>query len=415
MYRHILPDRVRLLVLGGGIHGVGVLHDLATRGWRDIHLVEKSHIAAGTSSKSTKLIHGGLRYLQHINQFHLVAESLRERKFLLEVAPDIVQPIELLLPVMPGIGPSGLTIKIGLSLYDFLSRKAEIKRHKILPPDEIEAKAPILKDEMRAKVYSFWDGQTDDVALVQRVAESAIGAGASITEGCKAIRVKPDRDGWLVDLVSQDGVEKRISAMFVVNCLGPWSNRFLQQSGLTPSVEGLNNKGIHLLAPDLGLKSGLFLQADQDRIFFVLPWCGQTLIGTTEEVYDGDLDRIEVRKDEIDYLLTNCNRYLKRPLRARDIKATFAGLRWLAASRKADSISALSRDFLLGEHTSERGLLLTIYGGKLTGYRALAEKIGDKITSQFGEFRPTGTGSPSTWISPSQAVNSYPSPLERFA
>ncbi len=396
-FRSRIPERVRLLVLGGGCHGVGVLHDMASRGWQDIHLVERSTIGAGTSSRSTKLIHGGLRYLQHVRDFSLVAEALRERQTMIKVAPDLVKPIELLFPVLKSGGVSRPVIKIGLSLYDLLAGRANVGRHRSIPMAEASGLAPMLNLNLVKHIYQFWDCQMDDLALANRIATSAVHMGAGITEGCSAVKIRPANDGFEVDIVQADGSRRTISALYVFNALGPWSNDLLAQSQIRPAWNGINNRGAHLVFPDLGLKAGLFLQSPSDgRIFFVLPWRGQTLVGTTEDRHEKSQDDLRVTSTEVAYLLSRCNQWLSRPLLEKDIVTTFCGLRWLAADGKS-SLTATSRAWTIDEQRSKRGLLLTLYGGKWSTYRALAETIGNRITTHFGEYKPTQTKDPAAW------------------
>jgi len=280
LYQSPLPKRVRVLVIGGGIHGVGVLHDLSTRGWKDVHLVEKSSLASGTSSKSTKLIHGGLRYLKKIRDYGLVKEGLYERKLLAELAPDIMNPIELYFPIYKKGGMPWWMVKAGLSLYDFLAGKDGFENHKNVAIDQVMKEMPFLSQNDIRKVYSFWDGQTDDLSLVERVARSATQLGAGITEKATVIKITKDGNGWLVRVRDSRG-EQDISCQYLVNTTGPWSNFLLEQNNIKPAYNGVNIKGIHLVFEDMGLKKGLFLQSFEDeRIFFLLPWHGKTLLGT---------------------------------------------------------------------------------------------------------------------------------------
>ena len=413
VYRHELPKRVRVLILGGGIHGVGLLHDLASRGMKDIFLLEKDSLAQGTSSRSTKLIHGGLRYLKRASDFNLVSESLRERKLLLNLVPDLVHPLELIFPILNKGGEGSLMVKLGLSLYDRLAGKEKVHSHSTVQLNEVLKKTPILNPDGFKKFYSFWDAQTDDSALVMRAANSAVSLGGRIAEHCKAAKVSLSKDGFDVDVQDQSGSIQTISALYVVNCLGPWANDFLEKSSIKPAFYGIKNKGVHLLLPDKGLKAGLFLQSPEDRrIFFLLPWLNHTLLGTTEKIFEGDPDSVVADEEDIDYLLDRCNRYLKDPFKKNEIISSFAGLRWLAME-KSKSISSTSREFSLGEQSSGRGLLITLYGGKLTSYRSLAEKIGDRISSHFGEFRPSQTHKQDSWVKVGE--HSPPQVLERFA
>ncbi len=414
VYNDELPPRVRVLILGGGIHVVGVLHDLASRGWMDIHLVEKKSLGQGTSSKSTKLIHGGLRYLRRFSDFSLVAEGLRERRLLIGLAPDLVQPVEFLFPVIKSAGMPKFMVKAGLSLYDKLAGRYRLLPHRLVPADEVTAKAPMLDQSVCKGVYSFWDGQTDDLGLVYRVAASAKKLGAGISEGCEVTRIAPSEDGWTVDIRGPTGALKKISALYVVNCLGPWANTLLEASGITPTHRGINNKGSHLLFDDIGLKAGLFLQSSKGdgRIFFVLPWAGYTLAGTTEDLYSGDPDKVGVDDADVEYLLENCNQFLTKKLKRADIRQVFAGLRWLAVE-SGHGLSDTSRHHVLGERVSKRGLLMTLYGGKLTSYRNLSKLIGDRITNHFGEFAPSTTDRAESWVGASDTPE-VPSVAERF-
>ncbi len=400
MHQDPLPTRVRLLVLGGGIHGVGVLHDLATRGWNDIHLIEKNTLGSGTSSRSTKLIHGGLRYLRHVRDFWLVAESLKERQVLMQVAGDLVRPLELLLPAMKGKGMPPWMLRTGLFLYDILAGKACIKPHQKLSPSAAQEKIPHLRLDEIKQMFSFWDSQTDDLRLVRRIGASARALGAKITEGCRAVAIKQTEDGWLVDLETADGKRHQVSTLYILNALGPWANTLLEKSSIRPVYRGINNEGVHLLFDDIGLKAGMLAQSPEDaRIFFILPWNKMTLVGTTESIYSGDPDKLTIKEESIAYLLERANRYLSVGWKESDIRAAFSGLRWLALDEKRD-LSSTSRGYEIGEHASARGLLLTIYGGKLTTYRRLAETLGDRITSHFGEFRPSRTADAAMWIKP---------------
>ena len=411
----MFPERVRVLALGGGIHGVGVVHDLASRGWRDVALVEKSTVAAGTSSRSTKLIHGGLRYLQNLRDFPLVSDALKERLLLTKLAPDLVHPLQFLFPVMKKGGMPGFVIQTGLTLYDLLAGKSKFAPHASVSLEQASTLCPPIDSELFRKFFSFWDGQMDDLALAQRVGASAQSLGAKIFEHSTVESLAPSDDGWNVTVRTAAGGRHVISALYVVNCLGPWANALLERSGITPTHQAFNNKGIHLVVEDLGLKAGLFLQSPEDgRVFFVLPWQGKTLVGTTEDNFTGDPDNVFAEDKEIKYLLEHCNRYLSRKIRPADIITTFAGLRWLPLER-GRSMSRTSRSHVIGMHAGKRGSLMTIYGGKYTTYRSLARELGDRITRNFGEFRPSQTDDPQKWVRSHSGIYNTPGPVERFA
>lgn len=414
MFDDKLPNRVRVLILGGGIHGSGLLHDFASRGWTDVHLVEKNSLGSGTSSRSTKLIHGGLRYLQRPSQFPMVSESLRERRTLLDIVPDLVKPLEFLIPLKTHVGPNPLVLQAGLFLYDFLAGKQKVNKFKRIPKSQWAGLVPQMEFEKFRALYSYWDAQTDDLELVNRVAASAKKLGVTVSEHTEVVSIQKDEDGWKVDVKAVDGSIQTISALYVLNCLGPWANDIITKSSLKPTHKALNDKGSHIIVDDLGFQSAFLLNSHQDsRISFIVPWQGKTLIGTTENHFTGEPGTEKATEEEIQYLLDRTNIYLKKKLIEKDVLQSFAGLRWLAVEEEQD-ISGTSRECIIGEIRSQRGAMLTIYGGKLTSYRSLCEKIGDKIVSEFGEYKPSNTNLKSYWIDPSEAKYSIPNIIERF-
>jgi glycerol-3-phosphate dehydrogenase len=409
--KNSLPTRVRVLILGGGIHGVGILHDIASRGWKDALLVEKSTLGSGTSSKSTKLIHGGLRYLKNPADLGLVRESLHERKLLLTLAPDLVAPLQFYLPVFQG-GMPGWMIGFGLTMYDKLAGNALIQKHHKVSFEEFAKEAPAIRVTNMKKVFSYWDAQTDDLALVKRVADSARLHGAQIAENMTAERVRQTEDGWEVFVRDRHNKVHMISALYVINALGPWANFFLTENHITPKIFGINNEGIHLLTKNLGFNAAILFQIPREgRIFFMIPWKGYTLIGTTEELYGGHPDALRIKDQKIQYLLDLANQHLVEPLSRQDILTEFTGLRWLPGG-SGKELTQISRYPIVTEHKIHRGLLLTIYGGKLTTYRRLAEKVGDLVMSDFGEYRPSRTADPSFWKEPDHGR--VPDAIERF-
>ena len=405
--------RVRVLIIGGGIHGAGVFHDLTSRGWKDVVLLEKGRVGEGTSSRSTKLVHGGLRYLQRLSQFGMVKESLRERKVLMDIVPDIVKPLELVLPILKSGGRNRLTIKLGLQVYDLLSGKYHLKSHQGLTVAEAKGRIPCINTDKINYAFSFYDGQMDDLELVRRVAYSGRNLGGELVEGATVTQIHRDQDGWVVDYKKDQGKIEQIRALFVINAGGPWAHEILNESKIVPTHQAINNQGSHLIFPDMGLKSGLFLESPNDgRIFFLLPWMGVTLLGTTEKIWNESPSDVKIGEEEIDYLLDRCNAYLEPKLNKSQIIQTFSGLRWLAVDY-GQNISTTSREDSLGFHYSGRGFLMTIYGGKYTSYRALCERIGDEITKSFGEFRPSLTHLKEQWISP-KMIEKAPAVPERF-
>ena len=343
----------------------------------------------------------------------MVRESLKERKTLMDIVPDIVSPLELVLPILKKGGRNRLMIKAGLTLYDTLAGKYHLERHRGLTTEEAKGKIPCLDTHKINCAFSFYDGQMDDLALVRRVAASGRFLGGELVEGASVTSVSKDQDGWIVNYVDEMGKEHHLKALVVVNAAGPWAHELLSQSHLIPTHRAINNQGSHLMFPDMGLKSGLFLESPNDgRIFFLIPWQGVTLLGTTERLWRESPDQVTISEEEIDYLLNRCNEYLEPKLKKENIIQMFSGLRWLAVDQ-GQSISSTSREHSLGYHYSGRGYLLTIYGGKYTSYRSLCEKIGDEITKSFGELRDTRTHEPDAWI-PGHLLEQTLDPVGRF-
>ncbi len=409
-----LPPRVRVVVIGGGIHGVGMLHDIATRGWKDCLLLEKNTIGSGTSSKSSKLIHGGLRYLQRIQDYPLVAEGLRERAHLIRLAPDIVKPLRMVLPIRKGAYFAKWKYKIGLTLYDFLSGKLRLANHQALTHEQLLSECPQLNPDGFSSGFVYWDGQTDDDSLVRRVAASAIGLGGQIHEGVKVKKIQKDEDGFLVSGQDELGKAFQVSCRYVINCAGPWVEEIVLEHELTPAMRGLNNKGSHLLIPDKGFRTGLFLESPADkRIFFVLPWQGYTLVGTTELEFKSSPDEVRASEEEVDYMIGLYNKYFLEKINRQDVLRTFSGLRWLAKD-SSQGLSATSRSIEVEEAMTEKGLLLTLYGGKLTSYRRACEKIVDKVFQHFGEFERSRTLLAESWAGEGEYFGGYREVLDRF-
>jgi len=415
MFDAPLPTHVDVLVLGGGIHGVGVLHDLASRGWRKVHLLEKNALGSGTSSKSTKLIHGGLRYLEQIREMGMVFEALQERTLLASLVPDLVHGIELLLPIEKGDWVSRWKMAAGLTLYDVLAGKSHLPHHQRISLEVAQKKLPHFRAERFSHIFSFWDGQTDDLGLVYRVAASAIKAGASLTQHTQAIQMKPEGEGWCVQVRLASGDLQEIRTSCVVNCLGPWAHEFLQQSHISPVYQAVNNKGSHLLFPDMGLQAGLFLQSHHGdgRIIFVLPWKGYTLVGTTESLFESHPDTVAVDDNERTYLLEVCAHYFSPPFLEAQIIGAFSGLRWLPLDVN-HSLSKTSREHVVGAQVDGARLLLTLYGGKLTTYRTLSKKLGDAVGRHLGRVEVSQTESRVQWAE-AQEVPRFLTCEHRFA
>lgn len=372
-------ERNRIAITGGGINGAGAAWELARRDY-EVTLFDKGVCGAQTSSATTKMVHGGLRYLEHV-QFALVRESLRERAWLLEHAPELVRPLEILLPMYRDSPRTRATVKLGLTLYDALAGRANIARHRFLDVQMLLDRAPLRPQDLRGG-FAYHDAQVDDFALVRSVVASAIRDGAKVRERTKVVGLVRDGDEWIVR--TDRGDESRFD--LIVNAAGPWMNELLSEllaaNGIrAPYVLSLV-RGSHLVLKHRVCESGLLLQSSTDRrVFFVLPWKGTTLVGTTEVVQTEPLDRVRASEEEVDYLLARYNRYFREPLSRDDVESTFAGVRPLVG--RASNPSAIGRDF----RVIRTGNAINVFGGKLTTFMALARKVALRADNYFGRTR----------------------------
>jgi glycerol-3-phosphate dehydrogenase len=366
---------VRIAVIGGGINGAGITWELARRDY-DVTLFEKGRCGAQTSSATTKMIHGGIRYLENFH-FALVRESLRDRAWLLEHLPSLVKPIEILLPVYDDSPRRRLTLRAGLTLYDLLAGRANIARHESLTAAELAARLPLTPAGLRGG-FSFHDAQVDDFALARVVVASAVHDGATLHEQTRVLSLRRSGKGWIV-MTAQRG-EERFD--FVVNAAGPWMNGLLAENRIRSRYRLTLVRGSHLVLKERIADAGMLLQSLGDRrVFFVLPWKGTTLVGTTEVLHRGSLENVQATEEEIDYLVARFNRYLRQPIGRDDIASTFAGVRPLVG--RATNPSAIARDYRL----ERRGSLLNVFGGKMTTFRSLAEKAAMRVDNYFGAPR----------------------------
>jgi len=374
-----------VLIIGGGINGAGLARDLALRG-RSVLLVDKGDFASGTSSASTKLVHGGLRYLENFD-FGLVFEACRERAVLQQIAPHLVRPLPFLIPVYRDDPRPLWMIRAGLTLYDLLAMFHNPGRHKILSASRALARAPVLQPEGLAGVARYWDCRMDDARLVLENILAAREAGA-MTENYLEATILLYGDGRvsgarLLDRESQRTVE--VQARCVVNAAGPWLDRV---RGLDGAREALlrPTRGTHILVPRIGsCEEALYLTAGSDkRMFFVIPWGELSLIGTTDIDFPESPDRVAPTAEDIDYLLAECRRHLRGVAPGRgDVLAAFAGLRPLVAE-ESDSASKVSREHRIVVSPSG---LVSVGGGKYTTYRAVAEELADLAEGRLGGGR----------------------------
>ncbi len=369
-----------LLVVGGGINGAGVARDAAGRGLSTL-LCEQHDLAAHTSSGSTKLIHGGLRYLEFYD-FKLVRKSLREREIVLTSAPHICWPLRFVLPHDEHLRPAWM-IRAGLVLYDHLARRRVLPGSQGVRLRKHPAGQPLDARYKWGFVYS--DCWVDDARLVILTVKDAAERGATVLPRTRCTRLVRHADRWRATLTRADGSTLEVDARAVVNATGPWVDRFLDEATPLPARHHPRQvKGSHIVVPRLFAHEFAYIfQGADGRIVFAIPYEGDyTLIGTTEMDYDGDLATPAIAEREIEYLVAMANRYFSGHLSRGDVVWTFAALRPLLADPK-DRATSVTRDYVLDVDT-DGAPLLSIYGGKLTTYRKLAEDVLDRIAPQLG-------------------------------
>jgi glycerol-3-phosphate dehydrogenase len=421
-----------LVVVGGGITGAGVALDAATRGF-SVALIERADYAAGTSSRSSKLVHGGLRYLQNFD-LALVREALLERQLMVALAPHLVHPLALIVPAFDGVRPDRL-MGMGLNLYDAMSvdrerlragraaigrsRRARAERAQSAPVAEVEPRVqpappqsqtseswsperhrtisgeevvellPALAAREPTSGYLFYDCQTDDVRLVLTVLGEAERFGAVCANRVDATGLL-ERDGRACGVRALDresGEELEIRAANVVNATGVWADRLMQESEL-PRIRPSRGTHILLRHEDLPLVGGAIVPAGEGRSIFALPWLGRTLVGTTDLDYEGELDHVRPSGEDVDYLLSAVNEFFGASFGAHDLAGAYAGVRPLISSGDPKKSVDISRKAELYEASSG---MLTITGGKLTTWRRMAKLTVDRLVARDARDAPCHT------------------------
>jgi glycerol-3-phosphate dehydrogenase len=378
-----------LLVIGGGINGVGIARDAAGRGL-SVLLVEKDDLAAATSSSSSKLIHGGLRYLEQY-EFRLVAEALSEREVLLNIAPHLVEPLRFVMPHVPELRPRWM-IRAGLYLYDHLGRRTRLPGSHGVDLRTTEFGAGLKSALTKGFVYS--DCRVDDARLVVANALSARELGADILTRTECVFAKRLDDGWQARLRDVHGAERTVNARAIANSAGPWVKQVLNDRLHQPSRDNVKLvKGSHIVVPRLYDGTHAFiLQNDDRRVVFMIPYEGRyTLVGTTDIAVSGDPAHPAASTEEVAYLCRAVNRYLEHPLTADKVLWTYAGVRPLYDDG-TDNPSAITRDYTL-RLDSDAGIapVLSVFGGKITTYRRLAEHALARLQPWFPGMRGTWT------------------------
>jgi len=370
-----------LLIIGGGIHGTGIARDAAMRGLK-VALVEKEDFGYGTTSRSTRLIHGGLRYLELLD-LRLVREALREREVLLRIAPHLVKPLPFITPIYRGDRYGPAMVKLGMILYDLLSWDKSLPSHRSLSPFQVLELEPGLRPGGLRGGMLYYDCQVDyPERLCVENALSAAEYGAHLANHAAVVGFLKE-DGRITGAVVRDdlsGEEHEVRAKLTVNATGPWVDRLNSQLGLPDLIR--KTKGIHLVTPRFTEHAIVMLAQRDGRIFFAIPWQGRNLIGTTDTDFEGDPDGIRAEEGEVQYLLEETERFF--PNLRLEVLYTMAGVRSLI---KVEGIapSRVPREHRIVDHARKRlPGLISLLGGKLTTYRPLACEVVDLVVKKLG-------------------------------
>ena len=371
-----------LLVVGGGVNGTGIAADAAGRGLK-VLLCEQSDLACATSSNSSKLIHGGLRYLEHY-EFRLVKEALAEREVLLKNAPHIMWPLTFRLPHQSHLRPAWM-IRIGLFMYDNLAKRETLAGSRGIKFGENSVLEPSI-----VKGFEYSDGWVDDSRLVILNALAAQDKGATIATQTKCVNAKREQNKWQITLEQQSTKNKyTVSAKGIVNAAGPWVAKLFDEALIEKSPQNIRLvKGSHIVVPRIhNEKEAYILQNKDQRIVFVIPFEDDySLVGTTDVEHNGAAQDVKISDEEIDYLIDITNSYFKNHIKREDIVHTLSGVRPLLDDESINA-QAVTRDYKLelsseGKHTP----LLSVFGGKITTYRKLAEAAVDKLEDFYPQM-----------------------------
>ncbi len=377
-----VPEEVDVVVIGGGITGAGIVRDAARRGLRAA-MFEQNDIAYGTSSRSSKLIHGGLRYLESY-EFSLVFESVSERRVVMDIAPHLVNPLAFLFPVYQGARKSLRMISAGMWLYDGLALFRSPKRHRTLKPSDVAEEEPMLRQDGLQGAPLYYDCSTDDARLTLETAIDATLNGGIVVNWARVDAFTKDEQGRVSGVVvnnQRDGTLREVKAHTVINATGPWTDEVLAMSGPRKGKVLRPTKGIHVVVDreKLPIEHAVVLFHPTDnRVLFALPWGDRTYVGTTDTDYDGAPGEEAATLEDVDYLIAAANHYFpSHHIHRGDVISTWAGLRPLIAPEPelgdvAESQVSREHQIMIGEDG-----LITIAGGKLTTYRKMAKECVD--------------------------------------
>ena len=378
-----------IAIIGGGVNGCGVARDAAGRGL-SVYLCEQGDLASGTSSASTKLLHGGLRYLER-HEFRLVREALIEREIVWRMAPHIVRPLRFVLPHSNMTRPRWL-LRLGLFLYDHLGGRELLPPTRVLDLSKDEA-GQSLKSSFRADAFEYSDCWIDNSRLVALNARDAADRGATVSTRVKAVAAERRPDRWSLTMEDQrTGDRATVKARILVNAAGPWVDEVLSDLHRGPSRDVRLVQGSHIVVRRLYDHERCYILQNPDkRVIFVIPYEDDfTLIGTTDRDYAGDPAKVFASEDEIVYLCEAASRYFAAPIAPRDIVWSYSGVRPLYADG-ADDAQAVTRDYVLEVEDKGGAPLISIFGGKITTYRRVAEQVLDKLAPHLSaEARAVG-------------------------
>jgi len=383
-------NKFDVVIVGGGVNGTGIAMDAAGRGLK-VLLCEMNDLASATSSSSSKLIHGGLRYLEHY-EFRLVREALAERESLLRNSPHIMWPMRFRLPHQPHLRPAWM-IRMGLFLYDHLAKREILPGSRSIKFDE---KDPLKSDITRGFEYS--DGWVDDARLVVLTARKAQECGATILPRTKCVNAERGADSWNVSLEDRnDNSIHHVTAKVIINAAGPWVSSLFGDSLSMKAPKNIRMvKGSHIVVPRLNRETEAYmLQNEDERIVFVIPYEDQfSLVGTTDVDYEGDPKKARISPEETEYLLDIVNTHFKRQLTDSDVVWSYSGVRPLMDDEEGDAKKA-SRDYSFEvSKEKDKAPVISVFGGKITTYRKLAEAATDKLCQFFphasGPWTKTG-------------------------
>ncbi|MET0720249.1 MAG: glycerol-3-phosphate dehydrogenase [Tardiphaga sp.] len=378
-----------LAIIGGGVNGCGIARDAVGRG-NSVFLCEMNDLASGTSSWSTKLVHGGLRYLEYYD-FRLVRHALLEREILWAMAPHIIRPLRFVLPHHAGLRPAWL-LRLGLFLYDHIGGRKLLPPTRTLDLSRDEVGKPLAPGRFR-RGFEYSDCFVDDARLVVLTARDAADRGADIRTRTRATEIRQENGIWQVTVQDADGERSTIRARTLVNAGGPWVENILASgAGVNAKAKVRLVQGSHIVVPKLYDHDRAYIFQNADgRIVFAIPYQDDfTLIGTTDLDYDGDPAQVKISAEEIDYLCASVSEYLAKPVDPEDVVWTYSGVRPLYDDG-ADEAKAATRDYVFELDLPGGAPLLSIYGGKITTHRRLAEEAMEKLAPWLkGSKAPEG-------------------------